>query len=206
MTSWTRMEPPKPMPPHELHFLSSNPPLPAAHLPRFLVVQRRLRVVDFERSLIETPALLGRTSIPSSLLMALAPNDFVVTLNSQPLVDGQETGNSFLLCVAIEGWIILVTGVHEEAQEDDLQNAFGEFGEIKNLHLNLDRRTGFVKGYALIEYESFEEAEKAISAMDGAELLTQIINVDWAFSHGPIRRKNARPARERRSRSPRRRY
>lgn len=33
--------------------------------------------------------------------------------------------------------------VHEEAREDDLQIALGDLGETKNMHLNLDPRTGF---------------------------------------------------------------
>lgn len=119
-------------------------------------------------------------------------------------MDQSDEGLAGVPARSVEGWIILVVNLHEETSEEDLQDTFAEYGTIKNLHLNLDRRTGYVKGYAFIEYARKEEAESAIKEVDATQILGQEVTVGFAFMT-PLHEKSERKQEERhRSRSPER--
>ncbi len=87
---------------------------------------------------------------------------------------------------SVEGYVICATNVHEEATEDDMHDLFSDFGSYRNLHLNLDRRSGYAKGYVLVEYPSFDEACAAIRALHAKPVMGRTLAVDFAFSSAAI--------------------
>lgn len=77
--------------------------------------------------------------------------------------------------------MLFVTGLHEEADQDDIEDAFAEYGRVNLVRLNSDRRTGHGKGYAFVEYRERRDAQDAINKLHGTEFMGKTIGVDWAF-------------------------
>ena len=87
------------------------------------------------------------------------------------------------------GWVLFVRGIHEEAIQDDILDKFVEHGEVKSIQMNTDRRTGLIKGYALVQYDKFEDAKNAIEKLNDTKIYGKKISVDWAFTKDPDRRR-----------------
>ena len=64
--------------------------------------------------------------------------------------------------------------------ENDLQDAFAAHGTVTEANLMTDRTTGRPRGFAFVTMGSPEEAQKAISAMNGARLGDRNITVNEA--------------------------
>ena len=64
--------------------------------------------------------------------------------------------------------------------EDELRQAFAEFGQVTEVRLIMDKFSGESKGFGFIEMPSKAEAEKAIEEMNGKEFMGRVLNVNEA--------------------------
>jgi cold-inducible RNA-binding protein len=64
--------------------------------------------------------------------------------------------------------------------ENDLQDAFAACGTVAEANLMTDRSTGRPRGFGFVTMGSPEEAQKAISALNGTQLGDRTITVNEA--------------------------
>lgn len=65
---------------------------------------------------------------------------------------------------------IYVGNLSFKTTEDDLRNAFAEYGEITSVNIIKDKYSGESRGFGFVEMASNDQAREALSNLDGAEL------------------------------------
>ena len=68
--------------------------------------------------------------------------------------------------------------------EDDLQQAFSQFGEVASVSLITDKFSGQSKGFGFVEMPNNSEADTAIKAMNESDLKGRNIKVNQAKPRG----------------------
>ena len=75
---------------------------------------------------------------------------------------------------------IYVGNISYSTKEEDLREAFGEFGEVTSAKIITDRETGRSKGFGFVEMADDAAGEKAIEEMDGKEVGGRALRVNQA--------------------------
>ena len=65
-------------------------------------------------------------------------------------------------------------------RDEDLQQAFGQFGTVSSAKVMMDRDTGRSKGFGFVEMGSDAEAQSAIEGMNGQSLAGRAVVVNEA--------------------------
>jgi cold-inducible RNA-binding protein len=75
---------------------------------------------------------------------------------------------------------LFVGNLSFQTTENDLQDAFAAYGTVTEANLMLDRMTSRPRGFAFVTMGSAEEAQNAISGLNGRELSGRAITVNVA--------------------------
>lgn len=75
---------------------------------------------------------------------------------------------------------IFVGNLDFGATEDSLRSMFEAHGAVERVSIMTDRDTGRSRGFAFVEMTNAEDADRAIAALNGAEMGGRALNVNEA--------------------------
>ena len=75
---------------------------------------------------------------------------------------------------------IYVGNLSFEVIDDDLRQAFEEFGAVESATVIMDKFSGRSRGFGFVEMSTDEEAQTAISGLDGSDLKGRNLKVNEA--------------------------
>ena len=75
---------------------------------------------------------------------------------------------------------IYVGNLAHTATEDDLQQAFGQFGQVSQVNIIKDRETGRPRGFAFVEMPDGREAATAIQELNLKQIAGRAVTVNEA--------------------------
>ena len=75
---------------------------------------------------------------------------------------------------------IFVGNLSYQTTADELHAAFAQYGNVERVSVVTDRDTGQPRGFAFVEMTDPQEAQRAMEAMNGAEMYGRALNVNEA--------------------------
>lgn len=75
---------------------------------------------------------------------------------------------------------LFVGGISYNTTDDSLKDAFSQAGAVSSAVIITDKMSGRSKGFGFVEYESDEDADKAIELWNGKELDGRTLTVNEA--------------------------
>ena len=75
---------------------------------------------------------------------------------------------------------IYVGNLAYSTREDDLREAFGQYGEVSKVNIITDRDTGDSRGFGFVEMPSDDEARAAMEALNGQDFMGRTLKINEA--------------------------
>ncbi len=96
---------------------------------------------------------------------------------------------------------LYVGNLNFEANEEQVRELFGTYGEVAEVKIVMDRFTGRSRGFAFVRFNDADAAGKAKEALNGQPFQGKTLVIDWARMEqreprAPMGERRERPAGE----------